>query len=104
MAAAPSIKVPATAWAQKRSASPTVQPATSQASHQRSRLSRQIHPVTPERDEDEDAEGDEDVEGDDGDDNRIYCYCQQQSFGDVSFRIFMDETSVCLYFIDDCVR
>jgi hypothetical protein len=24
------------------------------------------------------------VEGDEGDDNRIYCYCQQQSFGDVS--------------------
>ena len=96
MTAAPSIKVPATAWAQKRSASPTVQPATSQTSHQRSRLSRQIHPVTPERDEDEDAEGDEDVEGDDGDDNKIYCYCQQQSFGDVSFWPLMDERMLML--------
>ncbi|KAJ2934983.1 hypothetical protein H1R20_g2085, partial [Candolleomyces eurysporus] len=92
--AAPSIKVPATAWAQKRSASPTVQPTTSQTSHQRSRLSRQIHPVTPERDEDDDAEGEEDVEGDDGDDNKIYCYCQQQSFGDM---IACDNEEDCPY-------
>ncbi|KAJ2919839.1 hypothetical protein MD484_g625, partial [Candolleomyces efflorescens] len=94
LTAAPSIKVPATAWTQKRSASPTVQPATSQGSHQRSRLSRQIHPPTPEQEEDEDAEGEEEVEGDEGDDNRIYCYCQQQSFGDM---IACDNEEDCPY-------
>ncbi|KAG2019650.1 hypothetical protein CC2G_005069 [Coprinopsis cinerea AmutBmut pab1-1] len=79
-AASPSIKIPT------RSASPTVQAPAAQASHQRSRLSRQVHPPVQDEDEDMDAEGDEDVgeEGDDGDgDDRLYCYCQKQSYGDV---------------------
>ena len=87
-AAAPSIKVPATAWAQKRSASPSAH-ATVSATHQRSRLSRQIHPPARDDDDEMDADGDEEEAGeDDGDgDDRLYCYCQKQSYGDVSFML-----------------
>lgn len=82
--AAPSIKVPGNAWAQKRSASPTVQATASTTGHQRSRLSRQIHPPARDEDEDMDAEGDEELDGDDADgDDRLYCYCQKQSYGDM---------------------
>ncbi|TFK18871.1 hypothetical protein FA15DRAFT_674959 [Coprinopsis marcescibilis] len=90
-ATTPSIKVPA------RSASPTVQAVASQSAHQRSRLSRQIHPPVVEDDEDMDAEGDDDVdgEGDDGDgDDRLYCYCQKQSYGDM---IACDNEGECPY-------
>ena len=81
-ASTPSIKVPASAWAQKRSASPTVQPSISAAGNPRSRLSRQIHPPTPNDDEDEQMEAGEQEEVDE--DDRAYCYCQKSSFGDVS--------------------
>ncbi|EAU80706.1 hypothetical protein CC1G_08313 [Coprinopsis cinerea okayama7 len=90
-AASPSIKIPT------RSASPTVQAPAAQASHQRSRLSRQVHPPVQDEDEDMDAEGDEDVgeEGDDGDgDDRLYCYCQKQSYGDM---IACDNEGECPY-------
>lgn len=64
-----------------RSASPSAA-AISQTTHQRSRLSRQIHPVEesePEVGADEDMEADDDAE-----DERLYCFCQKQSYGDVS--------------------
>ncbi|TFK25299.1 hypothetical protein FA15DRAFT_364806 [Coprinopsis marcescibilis] len=71
----PSIKVPG------RSASPTsIQVSGPQSTHQRSRLSRQIHP--PVRDDDEELEAEVEEEVDDGDD-RLYCYCERQSFGDM---------------------
>lgn len=39
-------------------------------------------------------DGDEDAEGDDGegDDERLYCFCQKQSYGDVRFLVLL-----CLY-------
>lgn len=76
--ATPSIKVPA------RSASPTVATPATASGHQRSRLSRQIHPPVQDEDDDMDGEVDEEGDGDDGDgDDRLYCYCQSQSYGDV---------------------
>jgi len=64
-----------------RSASPSAT-AVSQITHQRSRLSRQIHPVEesePEAGADDDMDVDDDPE-----DERLYCFCQKQSYGDVS--------------------
>ncbi|KAF5332130.1 hypothetical protein D9611_008092 [Ephemerocybe angulata] len=92
---APSIKVPGNARAQKRSASPTVQSGTTATGHQRSRLSRQVLPPAQDEDEEMDAEGDEEVDGDDADgDDRLYCYCQKQSYGDM---IACDNEGDCPY-------
>ena len=53
---------------------------TTHATQQKSRLSRQIRP--PE-DLDIDADGDDDAE-DEIEDETLYCFCQKQSYGDVS--------------------
>ena len=58
-------------------------------SHSRSRISRQSNSVRvqqvqpPPEEEDLDADGDED-EGDDAEDLTLYCFCNKQSYGDVS--------------------
>ncbi len=81
LTAAPSIKLPA------RSQSPAPPPKAAQApTHRQSRLSRQVHPPVPGPEEDaegeeEDAEAEED---DEGEDDKLYCFCQKKSFGDVS--------------------
>lgn len=81
-----SVKIsPVASPTKHRSASPTTTANASHAtSHQRSRLSRQIHPPAVE-DVDMDAEGEEDAEGEDaeGEDERLYCFCQKQSYGDM---------------------
>ena len=53
---------------------------TTHATQQKSRLSRQIRP--PE-DLDMDADGDDDAE-EEIEDETLYCFCQKQSYGDVS--------------------
>lgn len=84
---AASIKItPVPSPTKHRSASPSAA-AISQTTHQRSRLSRQIHPVEesePEIGPDEDMEADDDAE-----DERLYCFCQKQSYGDVSANYFV---------------
>ncbi|KAG7441575.1 uncharacterized protein BT62DRAFT_907841 [Guyanagaster necrorhizus] len=81
LTAAPSIKLPA------RSQSPAPPPpkAAQAPTHRQSRLSRQVHPPVPGPEEDaegeeEDAEGEED---DEGEDDKLYCFCQKKSFGDM---------------------
>ncbi|KAK0492725.1 hypothetical protein EDD18DRAFT_1079424 [Armillaria luteobubalina] len=80
LTAAPSIKLPA------RSQSPAPPPKAAQApTHRQSRLSRQVHPPVPGPEEDaegeeEDAEAEED---DEGEDDKLYCFCQKKSFGDM---------------------
>ena len=54
---------------------------TTHATQQKSRLSRQIRP--PVEDIDMDADGDEDAE-EENEDETLYCFCQKQSYGDVS--------------------
>ncbi|KAF9075440.1 hypothetical protein BDP27DRAFT_1315029 [Rhodocollybia butyracea] len=93
----PSIKLPP---AISRSISPaaTVPPKT--APSRSSRLSRQIHPPVDEDIEmaDEDAEGDEDLgdadDGDDAEDDKLYCFCQKSSYGDM---IACDNEDGCPY-------
>ncbi|KAF9001762.1 hypothetical protein BDQ17DRAFT_1426419 [Cyathus striatus] len=81
----------------RRSSSPSVTPSRSRAArntgHGASRLSKQIIPEPD--DVDMDAEGEEDAEGeidgegenfeegDEGEDERLYCFCQKQSYGDM---------------------
>ena len=55
---------------------------TTHATQQKSRLSRQIRPPVAE-DLDMDAEGDDDAE-EELEDETLYCFCQKQSYGDVS--------------------
>ena len=57
--------------------------ATTHATQQKSRLSRQIRPLT--EDLDLDADGDDDAE-EEIEDETLYCFCQKQSYGDVSIR------------------
>jgi hypothetical protein len=82
---------------------PSPAPANQYTPSQRSRLSQQAHrrnnsPATRSRratslfGPDEDAEGEDDLEenGEDGgdpEDQRIYCFCQKLSYGEVSNRI-----------------
>ena len=59
------------------------------ATSTRSRLSRQSHAVRVQQQEEEDldadADGDEEIEGDDAEDDlTLYCFCNKQSYGDVS--------------------
>lgn len=77
-----SIKItPVPSPTKHRSASPSAAP-ISQTTHQRSRLSRQIIPVEESEPE---AGGDDDMDADDdAEDERLYCFCQKQSYGDVS--------------------
>ena len=56
---------------------------TTHATQQKSRLSRQIRP--PVEDLDMDADGDDDAE-EENEDETLYCFCQKQSYGDVSIR------------------
>ncbi|KAJ3564240.1 hypothetical protein NP233_g8426 [Leucocoprinus birnbaumii] len=79
--ASASIKItPVPSPTKHRSASPSAA-AISQTTHQRSRLSRQIHPVEESEPE---AGGDDDMDGeDDPEDERLYCFCQKQSYGDM---------------------
>lgn len=86
-----------------RSASPTVAATANAHTHQRSRLSRQIH---PREDVDMDAEGDEDAEGEEGDadDETLYCFCQKQSYGDVSSVSYHHSWNIDPSFLDDCLR
>ena len=53
----------------------------------RSRPSRQAQIIEPEEDFlDADAEGEEDYEAEDAEeDSTLYCFCNKQSYGDVSF-------------------
>ena len=83
---------------------------THNAQH-RSRLSRQIHPPRPADDDDidMDAEGEDDLDGDgEVEDERLYCFCQKQSYGDVRCGFvcrFIGEMTNCLVFVaDDCMR
>jgi chromatin modification-related protein YNG2 len=78
-----SIKItPAVTPTKHRSASPaTVTLTTTHATQQKSRLSRQIRP--PAEDLDMDADGDDDAE-EEVEDETLYCFCQKQSYGDVS--------------------
>lgn len=56
----------------------------SQTTHARSRL-RQVVPVEESEPE---AGGDDDIDADDdAEDERLYCFCQKQSYGDVSERL-----------------
>ena len=70
--------------------SPAPMPTAHQtATSTRSRLSRQSHAVRAQQHEEEDldadADGDEEVEGDDAEDDlTLYCFCNKQSYGDVS--------------------
>lgn len=67
-----------------RSASPTVAPAATHVP-QKSRLSRQVQLVVEENDPDMDADGDEDADAEEeNEDETPYCFCQKQSYGDVS--------------------
>lgn len=85
--ASPSIRLP---LAGSRSISPAAPPPTKAS--RSSRLSRQIHPPVDDDDvemgDDADADGDKDGEevedGDDADDDKLYCFCQTSSYGDVS--------------------
>ena len=54
---------------------------TTHVTQQKSRLSRQIRP--PAEDLDMDADGDDDAE-EEIEDETLYCFCQKQSYGDVS--------------------
>ena len=78
-----SIKItPAVTPTKHRSASPaTVTLTTTHTTQQKSRLSRQIRP--PAEDIDMDADGDDDAE-EEIEDETLYCFCQKQSYGDVS--------------------
>ncbi|KAL0578863.1 hypothetical protein V5O48_003143 [Marasmius crinis-equi] len=97
-AASPSIKLPPT---KSRSISPAASGAgTTKAAHSRSRLSRQIHPPPPEPDMadevEEDAEAEEEAEGEEDEDadDRLYCFCQKTSYGDM---IACDNEGGCPY-------
>ncbi|KAF9264067.1 hypothetical protein L218DRAFT_987128 [Marasmius fiardii PR-910] len=98
-AASPSIKLPPT---KSRSISPAASGAgtTTKGSHSRSRLSRQIHPPPRQMEmadeAEEDAEGDEDAEGEDDEDadDKLYCFCQKTSYGDM---IACDNEGDCPY-------
>ncbi|PPQ71563.1 hypothetical protein CVT26_010420 [Gymnopilus dilepis] len=90
-----SIKIsPAATPTKHRSVSPaTVTPATHV--QQKSRLSRQIQLRAVESDQDMDAEGDDEVEEEeDPEDERLYCFCQKQSYGDM---IACDNEGGCPY-------
>ncbi|KAF5377401.1 hypothetical protein D9757_009720 [Collybiopsis confluens] len=98
--ASPSIKLPA---ANSRSISPAAAVAPTKATSRSSRLSRQIHPPPIDDDiemGDEDADGDDDIEevegeeGDDADDDKLYCFCQAASYGDM---IACDNEGDCPY-------
>jgi chromatin modification-related protein YNG2 len=95
-AASPSIKLPA---AGSRSISPAAA-APPKALARSSRLSRQIHPPVDDDVDmvDEDAEGEDDIEepeeGDDADDDKLYCFCQTSSYGDM---IACDNEGSCPY-------
>jgi chromatin modification-related protein YNG2 len=54
---------------------------TTHVTQQKSRLSRQIRPLV--EDLDMDADGDDDAE-EEIEDETLYCFCQKQSYGDVS--------------------
>ncbi|KAF8638926.1 hypothetical protein AX17_001838 [Amanita inopinata Kibby_2008] len=77
----------------RRSASPATTTTTTHT-HQRSRLSRQVLP--PEESEEE-VEAEENTEMEDVDaeeDDKIYCFCQKKSFGDM---IACDNEGACPY-------
>ena len=100
-----SIKItPAVTPTKHRSASPaTVTLSTTHATQQKSRLSRQIRP--PAEDLDMDADGDDDAE-EEIEDETLYCFCQKQSYGDVSIcyrRSVNLFASNCFLFPDDCL-
>lgn len=102
LAATASIKLNSASPTKRRSASPTTT-APLNSSHPRvaSRLSRQS--IT--RQDTDVEEGDEDAEGEDADadDEKLYCFCQKHSYGDVSK---IDPCSVRLMqalTIDDCM-
>jgi chromatin modification-related protein YNG2 len=80
--AAASIKISPAASPKHRSASPTVLPATAHT-QQKSRLSRQVHPPPEYSKSDADEEGG-DMEEEENEDETLYCFCQKQSYGDVS--------------------
>lgn len=87
-----SIKItPVPSPTKHRSASPSAT-VVSQTTHQRSRLSRQIHPAEesePEAGADDDMDIDDDAE-----DERLYCFCQKQSYGDM---VACDNENGCPY-------
>ena len=90
-----SIKItPAVTPTKHRSASPaTVTLTTTHVTQQKSRLSRQIRP--PIEDIDMDADGDDDAE-EENEDETLYCFCQKQSYGDVSTFYHRSRTFFCL--------
>ncbi|KAJ3512142.1 hypothetical protein NLJ89_g3697 [Agrocybe chaxingu] len=91
-----SIKIsPAPSPSRRRSSSPAAVAAPTHT-QQRSRLSRQIHPPPDDMDMDADADGDDeeaDME-DEVEDERLYCFCQKQSYGDM---IACDNEGGCPY-------
>ncbi|KAJ3915330.1 hypothetical protein F5877DRAFT_48780 [Lentinula edodes] len=97
--ASPSIKLSAGG---SRSISPAATAPTKATTSRSSRLSRQIHPPPPADDDiemgDEDAEGEDDVDeaddGEDADDDKLYCFCQRSSYGDM---IACDNEGNCPY-------
>ncbi|KAF9488496.1 hypothetical protein BDN71DRAFT_1457120 [Pleurotus eryngii] len=95
LAASASIKLPARASTPPAPAPPITTPIP------RSRLSRQIHPppVAKKLEEDEEMEGEAEEEAEeddeeDADDERLYCFCQKRSYGDM---IACDNEGKCPY-------
>lgn len=58
--------------------------------------------------DDADADGDKDGEevedGDDADDDKLYCFCQTSSYGDVSIPHILVDSLVLIHVTDDCLR
>ncbi|GLB34861.1 putative chromatin modification-related protein [Lyophyllum shimeji] len=81
--AASSIKLASASPIKHRSASPTTTAPLTTTQRVTSRLSRQS--ITRQEAEADMDEGDEDAEGEDAeaDDERLYCFCQKQSYGDM---------------------
>ncbi|CAA7271140.1 unnamed protein product [Cyclocybe aegerita] len=95
-ATATSIKIsPAPSPSRRRSSSPAAVAAPTHT-QQRSRLSRQIHPPPDDMDMDADADGDDDDADmeEEVEDERLYCFCQKQSYGDM---IACDNEGGCPY-------
>ncbi|KAK7043185.1 hypothetical protein VNI00_008539 [Paramarasmius palmivorus] len=93
ISASPSIKLPPT---KSRSISPAATAVVTKGSQGRSRLSRQIHPPPEDIEMAEEEEEDAEVEGEEDDDadDKLYCFCQKTSYGDM---IACDNEGSCPY-------
>lgn len=68
-------------------------PTTAHA-QQKSRLSRQVHPPPEYSPADADAEEGGDMEEEENEDETLYCFCQKQSYGDVSADFVLEKEFV----------